>query len=313
MYYWKTAFSPTPYERKRLADAGCRELYLRCFDVVREADGRVQPAGIVRGAPGSLGELRVVPVVYITQEALNATPEQEIPALAAKIDKLLNSLFTGAKPPAEIQLDCDWTAANRDRYFSLLRELRLQPFFRDRRLSCTIRLHQIKYQSRSGIPPADRGLLMCYNMGSLRKPGAHNSILNPELAEEYLRHLGDYPLPLDVALPLFDWCLLFRDGKLRGILRDLPPESVAASPLFRASGTNLYTCLADCSIGGYPLRGGDIVRTEKSEYRDVLRMARFAARNIRNDSLSVLLFHCDSLTLAKHPDDEPEAIYSAFD
>jgi hypothetical protein len=251
--------------------------------------------------------------VYITQDALNATPDRAIPDLAANIDKLLQSLWTGLPAPEEVQVDCDWTASNRDRYFSLLRVLRAQSFFRGARLSCTIRLHQIKFQSRSGIPPVDRGLLMCYNMGSISKPGAHNSILNPALAEDYLHHLGDYPLRLDVALPLFDWCLLFRDGQLKGILRDVSPEQIAASPLFRNTGRNLYTSVADQVHAGVDIQAGDVVRIERSEQEAILEMARFASRHIRSDSLRVLLFHCDSLTLSKHPHDELEAIYGAFD
>jgi hypothetical protein len=313
MYYWKTVFNPTDYERKRMTEAGCKDLYLRCFDVVKEGSGRVRPVGLLRNLPDSLNGMHFVPVVYITQEALNTTTGADLPELAANMARLLGSLWNGKTPPDEVQIDCDWTAGNRDRYFGLLRALRGQPFFRGKRLSCTIRLHQIRFQSRSGIPPVDRGLLMCYNMGSLKKPGAHNSILNPQLAEDYLQHLRDYPLALDVALPLFDWSLLFRDEKLRGIMRDVSPEMIAASPLFREAGTNLFTCLADSSFAGYELRRGDIVRTEISERKDILRIANFVAGRLRNDSLRVLLFHCDILPLAKHPYDELEAIYSAFD
>lgn len=312
-YYWKTNFSPTDYERKRLRDAGCSEIFLRCFDVAKDGNGHVRPIGIIRNIPDSPGGAHIVPVVYITQDALNATTGPGIGQLAANIDKLLQGLWNEKPAPAEIQIDCDWTATNRDRYFELLRHLRSQPFFRNSRLSCTIRLHQIKYQSRSGIPPVDRGLLMCYNMGSLKKPGSHNSILNPALAAGYLEHLNVYPLALDVALPLFDWCLLFRDEKLRGIMRDLPPEIIEKSPLFRASGTNLYSCVRDTALAGYDLQKGDVIRIERSSKTDIQRMAELVSKRIRNDTLRVLLFHCDSLTLSKHPYDELEAIYGSFD
>ncbi len=313
-YYWKTNFAPGSYERKRLMDAGCRDVFLRCFDVAKEADGSVRPVGIIRNLPDSFAGAEIVPVVYITQDALNATTGAAVGQLARNIDRLLSGLFSGKRTaPTEIQIDCDWTLANRDRYFDLLRSLRAAPFFAGKRLSCTIRLHQIKYQNRSGIPPADRGLLMCYNMGSLKKPGTHNSILNPALAADYLQHLDTYPLALDVALPLFDWCLLFRDEKLRGIMRDVSPEIIERSPLFRGSGTNLYSCVQDASVVGYDLQKGDVIRIERSSKNDILRMAEIAAERIRNDSLRVLLFHCDSLTLSKHPHDELEAVYGSFD
>lgn len=45
---------------------------------------------------------------------------------------------------------------------------------------------------------------MCYNTGDIDSPGESNSILDLEDAKKYLqgKHRA-YPLPLDVALPVF--------------------------------------------------------------------------------------------------------------
>lgn len=313
VYYWKTVFAPTAYERMRLIDAGCNRMYVRCFDVSRDpATGAPKPVGVIRNLAGADASFRYIPVVFITQDVLRGLSAAETNTLAGQIASLVQSIFSPLPVPDEIQIDCDWTTTTRDAYFSLLTALRRQPFMAGKSLSCTIRLHQIKYRLRSGIPPADRGLLMCYNMGSLKQPGSHNSIIDVPLAKSYLGDLDSYPLQMDVALPLFSWCLQFREGHLKGILRDVPPDAIINSPLFTNEGGPLFSCTADTVWHDYPFQKGDVVRVETSRQADVLELARYTAKSVRNDSLRVILFHSDSLTLAKHPTDDLEAIYGAF-
>lgn len=312
IYYWKTVYNPTPYELKCWKETGASRVYVRCFDIAADPhSGMAKPVGVIRQLQHKPGT-SVIPVVFITQDVLHRLQPDELPALAANTSKLLTQLFQPLPPADEVQIDCDWTAATREKYFSLLQEMRQQPYFKGKTLSATIRLHQIKYRLRSGIPPVDRGLLMCYNMGNLKQPGTHNSILDVSLAEDYLQDLHKYPLGLDVALPLFRWCLQFRNGRLKGILRDVPPEAVQRSPIFRHKRGNLFTCVADTVWMDYSFQAGDEIRTETPEIADILKMAAFTAQHIRNDSLRVVLFHSDSLTLAKYPADDLKAIYNAY-
>ena len=174
------------------------------------------------------------------------------------------------------------------------------------------RMHQVKYRLRTGIPPVDMGLLMCYNMGDLKRPGAHNSILDPRLAKDYLGELKLYPLALDVALPLFSWCLQFRAERLVGILRNIAPEQIEHSALFQQAGKKLFQCTADSVWMGYSFRSGDVVRIEQPGRDDIREMAAYTARNIKNDSLRIVLFHSDSLTLSKYPDHEINAVFDAY-
>lgn len=308
-YYWKTSFELSPYESSRLKSLGASRLYLRSFDVDMIGSSPT-PVGVIRKLEGRAG-IQIVPVVFITQDAvLPLAREAEV--YGARISTLLQSLFAALPSPDEVQIDCDWTAGNKEAYFRLLSALRKQPFFQNKKLSCTIRLHQLKYRLQSGIPPVDRGLLMCYNMGNLRAPGPGNSILDEKLARQYLRDGGTYPLQLDVALPLFRWSLLFRDGKLKGILRDITPEEVATASHFKAESSSVYTATADTVWKGYSFRRGDVVRTESVSPDALMSLAELTARQVKTDSLRVLLFHADSLTLAKYSNDDLEAVYRSF-
>ena len=80
-------------------------------------------------------------------------------------------------------------------------------------LSATIRLHQVKYREETGVPPVDYGVLMYYNMGHISAMGA-NSIYDRSTALRYLGKLREYPLPLDIALPMFAWGVHSADGQV---------------------------------------------------------------------------------------------------
>jgi len=313
IYYWKNSFRTDGYIDQRLKDIQCNNIYLHCFDVDwNAAKAAPGPVAIVRMPPQQDYSFTIIPVVFITQPAIRNTGAAQLPALAANISKLLQQLMT-TLPVKEIQIDCDWTGGTRDTYFKLLHLLKEQTFFHDKTLSCTIRLHQVKYRLKSGIPPADKGLLMCYNVGNLKKPGDHNSILDAALVKDYLASTATYPLPLDVALPLFSWCIQFRGSSMKGILRDVEPTMVTGNPLFRHTSANLYTCTTDTIWQGYAFSRGDLIRVEVPALPDLQTIAAFTAREIKNNPLSVIFFHADSVTLSKYSNDELKAIYNAYD
>jgi len=314
IYYWKTQFKPEAYELGRWQEASIKIVYLHCFDIIRDPESsQLIPGVIIRDAPPTDQGLRFIPVIFITQDAIRQLPDKEIEPLAEKISGLVQQLFPNAADPNEVQIDCDWTTLSRDTYFHLLKALHRQAFFQHKQLSCTIRFHQIKFRLSAGIPPVDRAVLMCYNMGDLREVGAHNSILDLPLAQNYLQHLDHYPLKLDIALPLFSWTLQFRDNHFMGILRDVQPEGIdSTNANFISQGQHQYRCLKDTFLKGNSIKSGDVLRTESPSEKDLLSISAFCSQRMDNDSLRVIFFHSDSLTLYKHPKHEIQAILDAF-
>ena len=312
-YYWKTNYKPTAYEEKRLNELGIQKMYVRLFDV----DWDEQLHHSVPVAPVHLPDLpdtaiSYVPVVFITQRVLGFANDSNISAIAGSI----NSLITTICPPVmhinEVQIDCDWNSNTKDIYFKLLRRLRDQPFFKGRLLSCTIRLHQVKYTGSNGIPPVDRGMLMCYSMGDLKKYGPYNSILDISAARDYLKHIDTYPLQLDIALPLFRWCILFHEQKYKGILHDVQPADIKRSALFHNLSDNLYTCLHDTVWNGYTLLKDDVVRTEEVSFNDILRLGIITSRKLTNPTPNIVFFSSDSITLSKYANRQLEKIYLIY-
>lgn len=318
-YYWKTKFELSDYETQRIKATGARDIYLRLFDVDwDEPSGDAAPMAIVRFPQGGAAtEWNITPVIFITNRTLYHLEDSSVAAIiAANIGRLTAHLCKQGKLDTskitEIQIDCDWTTETRSVYFALLERLKTQPFFRGKKLSATIRMHQIKYLDRSGVPPVDKGLLMVYNMGDTQEPGEHNSILDIAEAKKYLQHLEGYPLSLDVALPLFSWCLLFEEGRFVGILRELDPDALKDNPIFVPQGENSYRCVKDTVWNDYIFKRHVVVRTEKPSFKDILEIARFTSDRIKNDSIHVLLYHADSMILSKFSDEELEKLFTAY-
>lgn len=313
-YYWKTVYNPTPYEDSMLKKLHCSRMYVRCFDIEwNDAQQQTYPESMIRFPGKMAAQLDYVPVFFITQKALVSIPDTALPALAKNTAKLLENLLAQAHIHAtEIQVDCDWTASYKDKYFALLKELKKQSFFHNKIMSATIRLHQVKYISRNGVPPVDKGMLMCYNMGDLKKPGDHNSILDVPLTEQYLGAVKSYPLKLDVALPLFSWNVLFRNNQFAGILRGIDPGELKTKPEFLHQSGSLYLCKKAVRWHDYWFKQGDVVRAEELTSEHILAAAKLLSKKLKYTPENICLFHCDSTTISEYAPEQLDKIFAAF-
>jgi hypothetical protein len=214
--------------------------------------------------------MEVVPCVFVQNEVFNATKNTS--KLAENIAKLVLSISKKQHLKIkEMQLDCDWTSTTKYSYFAFLEALQTQ--IGKIELACTIRLHQIKYQESTGIPPVKKGLLMCYNMDDIDKITTPNSIVSSKVFEQYINENSSYPLALDLALPIFQWGLIFRLGKLSVISNDLTKASFDPTFGFRI-GKNSFLMKKDTIINETIFCKGDIVRLESSSIKELYGLAK---------------------------------------
>ncbi|MBP7769990.1 MAG: hypothetical protein KA055_02600, partial [Aliarcobacter sp.] len=115
-----------------------------------------------------------IPVIYITNETMK---NMDYELISSDILKTLKKYDFN-----EVQIDCDWSDSSKSNYFNLLKDLKQKL---NKTISATIRLHQIKYYSKTGIPPVDYGVLMYYNMSNIGDFNTKNSILDNEIAKKY--------------------------------------------------------------------------------------------------------------------------------
>ncbi|WP_343303677.1 hypothetical protein AAHN97_19145 [Chitinophaga niabensis] len=297
-YFWKQRYEG---QTNPLA----RKLYVKMFDVTWDAKAqKAVPVAILDKRAPFPDSIEIVPVVFLMNEIWQ---KEDTLIMAQRVCKLLEQLCKEAK---EVQLDCDWTRNSKETYFAFLRNVRQQAFMKGKQLSVTIRMHQVKYTRSNGIPPADKGLLMCYNMGDLRKWGDHNSILNMEELKAYTGddHIRHYPLSLDLALPLFEWSVLFRNKQYAGLLRNIESTQLENTTLFTRNGKQLYTSMQDTTLNGYMIRRGDVIRFETCSPDLLKKAARYLSRQRQNYNPTIIFYHLDS----KYDQHELETIYNIF-
>jgi hypothetical protein len=306
-YYWRTTFRLAPAEQQALAELGVSRLYVRAFDVEWSAlesapsmIGKLVPAGPDAAARVPAG-IEVVPVVFLREEVLRHTA-RGAGALAAdvwaEVERRMQLL--GAAP-RELQLDCDWTDTTQDAFFDLVRELREVSKLP---LGATIRLHQIKYRERTGVPPVERGMLMFYNMGRFSADPEARAIFDPASAARYLARVAEYPLPLDVALPIWSWTLHLRDERVVGLLQSTDPGELAALPFLVRLAPDRYAATRSAFLHGTMIREGDVLKVEVTGPAEALAAARQIAPHLPQTTprtpRTVALFDLSERNLARH-------------
>ncbi|MBO0948602.1 hypothetical protein [Fibrella forsythiae] len=303
-YHWKATFAPTLAERATLDSLDVKTLYIRFFDVDWDRTKRTAiPKATIhfrqRPDPG----MRIVPVVYITNRTMANLAPANVPELAENLTKKIRQLADQQSIHInEIQIDCDWTRTTRGTYFSLLKAISQKASLP---LSATIRLHQVKFAAQTGVPPVNRGMLMAYNTGDWKLTDTRNSILDLRDLKAYADYLPGYPLPLDIALPLFRWTVVYRNGRFLTLLNNVDQTVVRAIPgLQQQADTARYVATRDTMALGMNLRRGDLLRTEFCSQTNLKAAGDLLVTQLPDQKRTFTLYHLDSAALHPYAHDD---------
>ena len=300
VYYWQTWYSTNDYEKRFLADHDIQTMYIRFFDVEpnhgwNDHDKCRPVATITLPDDESLSRFNVVPVVFITPEAI---VEYE-----SFTDHLAHRIYAMCKRNNitinEVQFDCDWTTSTREAYFQFLVEVReaLKNYFeKEIAVSSTIRLHQL-----AQAPPAvDYGVLMCYNTGDFKDFKTKNAILDIKDVQPYAKYLKQYKLPLKLALPDYSWDVEF-DGN-KSFVRLDRYNSFYDTAKMKKLGNGMYEI-----TGEVPEEAVKYIRHEEVSAKTILDVKALVEKNY--GKMPIVLYHLDSVQLSKYNDDEIKAFF----
>ncbi|WP_316801981.1 hypothetical protein [Pedobacter nototheniae] len=301
-YYWKTDYQNKKAETNYLDLFKSKSLYVRIMDVDFDPDlQQAVPVSPINFSDPLPTQVNIIPVVYLVNQVFNNLDTQKNGELANRIAKFVDAKVkqAGKQNYSELQIDCDWTKTTRVQYFNFLDQLQKNPLLKGKTISVTLRLHQVKNLASSGIPPVKKVMLMCYNMGNLRKYGNQNSILDLHEMDVYLKNdLAGYPLKLDVALPIFEWAVVFRKQQYAGISKRISRQILQDKKLFKRKGdSNLYTLLSDYPAAG--LKTGDEIRWEETTLDNLLASSKFLSRYLPATERNLVFYHLD-IDLLKH-------------
>jgi hypothetical protein len=293
-YYWRTHFHLDSTEQKTIGYNNVNTLYVRYFDVDFAAtDSSPKPlAPIVFDT--TINNLHIIPVVYFRNRVFERTDSAGIIHLAQNILLYISQINRAANcNPSEIQFDCDWTEKSKSNFFLFLRTYRN---ISKQVISATIRLHQIKYRSITGIPPVDRGVLMYYNMGEINAANS-NSIYEKSIAEKYNSYIKTYPLQLDIALPIFTWGQQVRDGKVVKLLNKMNFMDFKNDSNFIVIKKDWFATKHSCFKSGYYFVENDKIKIENTSGDDLLEMADDIRNNSNHKTGNLIFYDLDKTNL----------------
>lgn len=309
-YTWKTTFHPGSWETQTLHQWNAQRLYIKYADIDwREGKGAIPVSTTAMQWDSLPVDIAPVPVFFIVNRVFSNITATESITLVQRILQRVRETTPKERTIPEIQIDCDWNSTTKAAYFRFLEQLKAQTdtskTLQQPQLSATIRLHQIKYREKTGVPPVDRGLLMLYNFDSPTKTTVKNSIIDPATAAQYLsQDTKPYPIPLDAALPLFGWGLHFRGNDFQGFLHDLRASTAAQSRFLTRVEQNIFRVNADTSCWDTYFRRGDWIRIEEAAPDDLSRVWEMAKPLIANDTCHLVFFdlNIQNLQYYRHED-----------
>jgi len=260
----------------------------------------------------NIDSLQIVPTIYIKNEIFSFNKEKDLDALADNIvfliskfnkDKLENNTIAN-----EIQIDCDWTKTTREKYFYLLKKIKK---LSKKEISCTLRLYPYKYPDVMGIPPVDKATLMCYNLIKPLTNKDQNSILDIKELALYLDKKRDYPIHLDIALPVFNWTQLYQNNQFAGLKQIEKSQIETFAKLVKPMW---YEVQKDTTIDWSDYyRVGDQIKYEEVSKATLQQAIQLIKNNIQLDKkTTITLFSLDNGTFNKYKDEEISSFYDSF-
>ena len=280
-YFWRTTFSLTETEQQYLKDLDVKKLYIRYFDVALQNNEAIPVAPVVFNQKPA--GYNIVPVVYIKNEVFLQNGSAD--SLAGKVYNYIQQINKSANVSVnEIQFDCDWSLKSKQNYFQFIEEFKkLHP-----NLSATIRLHQIKYPEKTGIPSVKTGVLMYYNMGVINS-GDDNSIYSQKTAKNYINSLQNYNLSLNIALPVFSWGVHIRSNQVTNLIGGLRVNDLKGDQ-FEKIRENRFKVVKDIVFKGRYLAKDDEIKIETVSAEQLKEMIHDIKKNSKHKPNEIIFY-----------------------
>ena len=317
VFRWKNNHWLEGGEELAVTRNGIQRVYHKLLDIDWNPANGAHPVSIVRvpyqwrSYSGEdnywAGKVELVPCIYITNQTFLKISDAEVDELA---HNLLRKLRMECPPTIHgVMLDCDWSPKTRERFFRLTR---IMNDSLEVPLTATIRLHQYAQPFTTGVPPADRGMLMPYNVGKVTEHGTTNSIFDLAAAEPYFNTSAPYPLPLDIGLPAFSWGVQFRNGNFMGILNDEQVQQAMTLGMLNGASQGTMQVTRENNEHMPQLHLGDELRMERLTPELIAQVAQLARSALNSDTLAVAYFELGTGTFQQLEKAEVRAGFEAF-
>jgi len=294
-YHWKAKAIYTDTYKEALSLAETKSIYVHYFDLklLNKNDWKndgIYPVYLLRDVDKAYLDFEIIPVVYITNQVFKN--KIDIDGLAQRTAKLINQISEKQfkKEITTIQIDCDWTQSTKHAYFEFLKLIS-----KEFEVSTTIRLHQIKFKEKTGVPPVKSGTLMLYNMGDLKNQ-QQNSILENNIVKQYINVDTNYPLELNLGLPLFSQTIVTNTANKIKIIKDTERSILENDIHFKKIDKMNFSIIKDTLYKGFYLSEGYNLKLEELTADEIIA----SYKTVKNSKLNItelVFYHLDERAL----------------
>lgn len=295
-YYWKTVYEVTAVEQAALKENNVQKLYIRYFDVDLDSKSKkAYPRSPIRFKTKPSVK-NIVPVVFIQNKVMLQSGLQ-VDSLAQKTFDFIQKINqTNGLTTTEVQIDCDWSLQSKSNYLAFIESFKR---ISKTKISATIRLHQVKYFEKTKIPNVDSGVLMYYNMGTIAV-NSLNSIYDEGIAKRYISSLKKYPLPLNIALPIYAWGIHIRDNRIVGLRSKLTVADLQADANFKFAAAATFIAIESNYRQGVFYKKNDVVKIESVSAADLKEMAANLSEHLKEQPKEIIFYDLDQDNLKNY-------------
>jgi hypothetical protein len=295
-YHWKAKANFNKSYQNAINIAQSNTIFLHYFDLklLNKNDWKndgIYPVYVVRDVSDEFKKLRIIPTIYISNRVFKQ--QIDIKGLAERTRKLIHQISQKhfQKNITTIQIDCDWTKSTRYAYFEFIKLMK-----QDFNISVTIRLHQIKFKEKTGIPPVKNGSLMLYNVGDL-KNNKQNSILENSIVKQYINTQTKYPLDLSIALPLFSQTIVTNNDNKIKIIKHTERHILENDQHFKKLDDINFTVKIDTLYKGFYLSKGFNLKLEETNEKEIIASYKTIKKS-QLKTTNIIFYHLDEQALS---------------
>ncbi len=291
-YHWKANATLSQEKQNILEKCSTKKVYIHYFDVdtihvESWKKENIFPEYVIKKIDPKFDNYTVIPTVFITNRVFQSS-KLNTQKLVEQVTGLINQITDKYLKQSidEIQIDCDWSASTKNQYFEFL------ALMKDKfDISCTIRLHQIKFQDKTGVPPVKKGTLMLYNMGDLKNK-KQNSIIESNIVSQYINSESSYPLSLSIGLPIFSQTVVFNNKNEIRLINTTERKTLDNDVHFKKQDDLVYEVTKDTLYHGFYLSEGFLLKLEEATLEEVQTSYQLIC-NSKLSTNEVIVYHLD--------------------
>ena len=283
-YIWQNQFDWTNNKANYLKETQTKNLYIKYIEINNQE--------IITTKTCPIPNLNIIPVIRIDNTFLSSN-ELSNAEKCEKIYSLVNSIYlqNSNKNISTLQIDCDYTTANKNNYQQLIKSLQT-----NYHLTIQITLNLYRTTSIDEIPIADKYFIMLYDYHIKDEL----KLFDENAMNYFKKSLEKFNRPFAYALPIFSRCII-HSHKGYTINYSLQIEEIKNNSNFSFTGEDTYIALKNCITKDVHFAINDKITFQESTLENIASYNKYIHEIDNINADEVAYFSLNESTISHFP------------